>query len=94
MEGLAERWLSRRAALEPALTASSVAPVLVQYVGSLRPCIANSIAPRRRAPSRQALLEIRLVAVFAHHDREQDEQRHGRADAERFQGHAAAERHG
>jgi beta-glucosidase-like glycosyl hydrolase len=36
--------------------ASSVAPVLVQYEGSLRPCITTSSAPRRRAPFRQTLL--------------------------------------
>ena len=36
--------------------ASSVAHVLVQYAGSLRPCITTSSAPRRRAPFRQTLL--------------------------------------
>src|SRR5438445_6849262 len=36
--------------------ASSVAHVLVQYAGSLRPCITTSSTPRRRAPFRQALL--------------------------------------
>ena len=35
--------------------ASSVAPYFIQYAGSLRPCIATSSAPRRRAPFRQAL---------------------------------------
>src|SRR4051794_14202058 len=51
--------------------ASSVAHVLVQYAGSLRSCITTSIAPRRRAPFRQALLpdagELRLVADVVDH---------------------------
>jgi hypothetical protein len=36
--------------------ASSVAPVASGYERSLRPCLANSIAPRNRALLRQTLL--------------------------------------
>src|SRR5205823_5959448 len=36
--------------------ASSVAPVVVHYRDSLRPCLRTSIAPRRRATFRQTLL--------------------------------------
>src|SRR5438874_13529265 len=36
--------------------ASSVAPVVIHYSDSLRPCLGTAIAPRRRALSRQTLL--------------------------------------
>src|SRR5256714_10685642 len=36
--------------------ASSVAPVVIHYRDSLRPCLRTSIAPRRRATFRQTLL--------------------------------------
>src|SRR2546423_5930555 len=37
--------------------ASSVAPVVIHYRDSLRPCLRTSIAPRRRATFRQTLLD-------------------------------------
>src|SRR5436190_9514297 len=40
--------------------ASSVAPVVIHYRDSLRPCLRTSIAPRRRATFRQALLVLQL----------------------------------
>ncbi len=41
--------LCRRAALDGANAASSVAPVAYGYARSLRPCLAPPIAPRRRS---------------------------------------------
>src|SRR5206468_7284343 len=38
--------------------ASSVAPVVIHYRDSLRPCLRTSIAPRRRATFRQTLLGL------------------------------------
>src|SRR5438034_6929582 len=38
--------------------ASSVAPVVVHYRDSLRPCLGTAIAPRPRARLRQALLDL------------------------------------
>src|SRR5436190_10440698 len=40
-------------------SASSVAPVVIHYRDSLRPCLGTAIAPRRRARFRQALLAKR-----------------------------------
>src|SRR5438477_529096 len=37
--------------------ASSVGPIVIHYWASLRPCLGTAIAPRRRAPFRQTLLE-------------------------------------
>src|SRR5204862_3312881 len=43
--------------------ASSVAPVVIHYRDSLRPCLGTAIAPRRRARFRQTLLdELDFVA--------------------------------
>src|SRR5205823_6148969 len=39
--------------------ASSVAPVVIHYRDSLRPCLGTAIAPRRRARFRQTLLAPR-----------------------------------
>src|SRR5436190_12099854 len=41
--------------------ASSVAPVVIHYRDFLRPCLRTSIAPRRRATFRQALLLRELL---------------------------------
>src|SRR5204863_9892986 len=52
--------------------ASSVAPVVIHYRDSLRPCLRTSIAPRRRATFRQTLLlgrrleRVQLVLAGLH----------------------------
>src|SRR5438105_12031863 len=63
--GLDETWSepSGRAARPEA--ASSVAPVVIHYRGSLRPCLGTAIAPRRRARFRQTLLAGALDAAEA-----------------------------
>src|SRR5512133_1873940 len=45
--------------------ASSVAPVPDRYERSLRPCLGTTIAPQRRALSRQALLALLAVLALA-----------------------------
>src|SRR5206468_12389957 len=52
-------------------SASSVAPVVIHYRDSLRPCLRTSIAPRRRATFRQALLRHREDRVVRDDCREQ-----------------------
>src|SRR5256885_14925484 len=62
--------------------ASSVAPVVIHYRDSLRPCLRTSIAPRRRATFRQTLL-LELTLVHAKRPRGESRGRDRQSGQER-----------